>query len=441
MTNVALSIFQTASLLVVWCLGLLFLGFKAERFEHIGLFTAWSITFGTYWFLAQNSHEQHLKKLLIFAVAIRLALVFAFPKLSDDIYRFIWDGRLLVQGQNPFEFTPAQWMQSALVTDADKAIFAKLNSPEYFTVYPLICQAVFYVSNLISADDVYLNSILIKLFLFFCEFATILISIRLLRKLNHAPKKILWYALNPLVIVEICGNAHFEAAMTAFAAAGLLLLLNKRTTTSALAFALSTASKMLTAITFPLMVFRELNRRRFKFTILLTVFCLLLSLPVFLSFNIFNSLDLYFRKFEYNAGLYYILRWSGKIMTGYNQISVIGPVLGIISTTAILIYSFRNARNANLPGTMMWIVFIYLVFATTVHPWYLTLLLFFGIFSNYKFPFVWSGIIFFTYINYAQNSFHEHLWLVAIEYLVVFAVLLAERNIHKTIRQKWNRTI
>jgi len=73
-----------------------------------------------------------------------------------------------------------------------------------------------------------------------------------------------------------------------------------------------------------------------------------------------------------------------------------------------------------------------------VHPWYLSLMLFTGIFTRYRFPFVWSGLIFFTYFNYNADTFAENLWIVIAEYLIVMGMLLYEANIFHKIQNLWN---
>jgi hypothetical protein len=41
-----------------------------------------------------------------------LLLLFAVPALSDDFYRFVWDGRLLFNGINPYTILPADFINS-----------------------------------------------------------------------------------------------------------------------------------------------------------------------------------------------------------------------------------------------------------------------------------------------------------------------------------------
>jgi hypothetical protein len=57
--------------------------------------------------------------------------------------------------------------------------------------------------------------------------------------------------------------------------------------------------------------------------------------------------------------------------------------------------------------------------STTVHPWYITPLVALAVFSDYKFPIVWSILIIFSYAGYSETGYTENLWLVFTEYLLV----------------------
>jgi hypothetical protein len=71
----------------------------------------------------------------------------------------------------------------------------------------------------------------------------------------------------------------------------------------------------------------------------------------------------------------------------------------------------------------MWMLFIYLLFTTTLHPWYISTLFMFSVFTSYRFVAVWTGMIFLTYAGYSQDAFHEVLWLTSLEYVTVLGYL------------------
>jgi hypothetical protein len=78
---------------------------------------------------------------------------------------------------------------------------------------------------------------------------------------------------------------------------------------------------------------------------------------------------------------------------------------------------------------MLLVFTFYLLLSTTVHPWYIATILILSVFTNYKFPVVWSFIVILSYLAYLQidkADKSENLWIIAIEYIVVFSVFLFE---------------
>ena len=65
----------------------------------------------------------------------------------------------------------------------------------------------------------------------------------------------------------------------------------------------------------------------------------------------------------------------------------------------------------------------YLLLSMTIHPWYVIMPVAMCLFTNYRYPILWSGLIMMTYINYADEVYHENLWLVALEYVLVFGFM------------------
>ncbi len=72
---------------------------------------------------------------------------------------------------------------------------------------------------------------------------------------------------------------------------------------------------------------------------------------------------------------------------------------------------------------MLLVLAFYFFTATTVHPWYLATLLILSIFTNYKFPLVWSFVIILSYLAYANGN-NENLWIIGLEYIIVYGVFI-----------------
>jgi hypothetical protein len=364
------------------------------------------------------------------ALILRLLLVFTMPALSDDVYRFIWDGRLLANGLNPFSALPSDIMSSGTnIPGMTPELFAELNSPNYYTIYPPFAQGTFWLAAYLSFSSVWGSTLVLKLILLVCEALGLWAMLRLLRKWNLPEHRVLIYALNPLVIVEVVGNLHYEGAMVAFFMWALVFLsygqgTEKKWGQAAFLWALSIVSKLLTLLFLPFLW----SRLRKKTALLFYAGVLLLvalSFAPLLNSSFVNgfgeSLDLYFRKFEFNASFYYLIRWIGYQWVGYNVIQTVGPKLGLLAVAAIGIGGLLD-KKTDWPSLMqrcLWAIMAYLLLATTVHPWYAILPLALSVFTRYRFPLVWTALIWLTYINYSYPIYRENLWVVGLEYVVV----------------------
>ena len=144
--------------------------------------------------------------------------------------------------------------------------------------------------------------------------------------------------------------------------------------------------------------------------------------------NFFTSIGLWFQKFEFNGSIYYVVRWIGYQVEGYNIIQWAGPALAGTVLVAVLILSTlkRNIEMNGLITTMMFAMVLYLILATTVHPWYLTTPLLLSVFTGYRFVQVWSLMVVLSYFAYSQPDYEENLWVIVLEYLIVFGVMCYE---------------
>lgn len=141
-----------------------------------------------------------------------------------------------------------------------------------------------------------------------------------------------------------------------------------------------------------------------------------------------SSVGLWFGKFEFNASIYYIIRWIGFQVKGYNIIETVGKILPIITILIILgLTFFRKYQNTRqLLTNMLYAVTAYLFLSTTVHPWYLAIPLVLSVFSQLKYVVVWTGVVMLSYYAYSNPEFQENMWLLAVEYIIVLSFLVFE---------------
>jgi hypothetical protein len=413
------------------------LGFKIERHETFPLFGCYFAVFIIYLFVVFRADEERVAFWFYASFVIRSLLLFAIPNLSDDFYRFIWDGRLLASGYHPFAEVPSYYLEHHLsIPGINTELFQKLNSPDYFTIYPPVSQFIFWMSVKISPHSIYGSMFVMKLVILLSEIGSLLIINRLLAHYKLPSSRVLLYALNPLVILELTGNVHLEAVMIFFLLLGILFLAQDKWILSVISISLAIGVKLIPLIFLPALLPRLGWKRAVVYYILVGAVTALLFLPLLdetIVAGFQTSVGYYFKKFEFNASIYYLVKQLGFWFVGYNIIQTAGWLLGAVSASIIIYISLANfRRNAGMTGNrrlnivFLFVILSYSLFTTTLHPWYITTLFALSIFTELRFALLWTAMIFLTYAGYSIHGFEENLWLVAIEYLAVFGYLAYE---------------
>src|SRR5215468_5576634 len=161
--------------------------------------------------LRSRDSRSTLLIVLIFATVFRLSILFAPPYLSTDIYRYIWDGRVQAAGINPYRYAPAD---KALAPLRDKAIYPAINRREYaHTIYPPLAQFIYLAVTRVSEMVTWMKAALVGF-----EAVTLWALAALLASFGLPRQRVLLYAWHPLIVWEIAGSGHVDAAAIAFPA-------------------------------------------------------------------------------------------------------------------------------------------------------------------------------------------------------------------------------
>jgi len=410
-----------------------YVGYVPSQGEFIKIIVPYTVAFFLYALLIfRVDMQNYFTSLLLLAIAVRVILVFSFPNLSDDIYRFLWDANLILEGKNPYMHLP-----SNIVVGDTQQLFDKLNSQDYYSPYPPLSQLVYTTSAMISTGNEYWFSVLIKAMTFLAEIGSIYYILKILKQLQLDRTRVFIYALNPLILIELLGNLHFESFMIFFMLMTVYFMINQNVIKSSLTFILAIISKLLPMMFGPFILAYWGIKRGFKFSIYTGLGLLIVLIPVLYSMIdgvFFSSVGLYFQKFEFNASLYYVLREVGFITHGYNIIGMLGPGLALITVSAILWIWFKYRSSIDAHNLFLFLLFtisLYLFCATTIHPWYVALPLVFCLFTDFRYPVLWSGLIMLTYVNYSFVEYREVMLIVFIEYVFVFGFLIYEFNNHR----------
>lgn len=175
-----------------------------------------------------------------------LLLVSAPPVLSDDVYRYLWDARVLASGTDPYAYAPDDPALAAL----RDAYHPLINHPDLPTIYPPLAQLVFSLANLLGHHPA-----AFKLVALLAHLATVPLVARLAPP-AIASRAVALYALSPLALAETALAGHVDAFAGLALTATALLVGRGALALGALALGAASAIKLVGIPLLPLLVRR-----------------------------------------------------------------------------------------------------------------------------------------------------------------------------------------
>jgi len=402
-------------------------------------FTRLAVLYAALFFLCYKLiqfEKWNFKLLLGLGILFRLIFLLAIPNLSQDFYRFIWDGHLVIMGESPYLYLPKEILEKGeLIIPQAQLLVEKMESlsASNYSNYPPFSQILFGVCVWLGGQKIVGGLIAMRLLLLGADIGIFYFGRKLLKHLNKSPHLIFWYFLNPLVIIELGGNLHFEGVMLFFLLWALYLLTINKWMIAAFLIALSISVKLIPLMLLPLF-FKTLGLKKglvFNAIVIAGVLVTLIPFydPAFAT-HYSNTLSLWFSNFEFNASVYNVVKSLGTQLDlkPWELIKTYGKIIPIIVIIWVGILSFfrRNQEHSVLLISMLMILTVYLFLSTTVHPWYIISLVLLCLFSEFRFPLVWSATVILSYSAYAHPDFKETMWLLIIEYLTVIGFLVYE---------------
>ena len=375
----------------------------------------------------------NLKFLFFTGILFRVVFLLAVPNLSQDFYRFIWDGHLVASGVNPYLQVPnILILQENLSIPNAQELYRGMGelSAKHYSNYPPVNQILFALSAWFGGKSIMGSILFMRTAIILADVGIVFFGRKLLQLFNRPQHLIFWYFLNPLVIIELTGNLHFEGVMLFFFIWSIYLIAHKKKMLAALPYALSICVKLVPLLFLPLFLKHFGLKKSIPFYLTVGLTCLLCFAP-FYSPEFFNNyaqtIGLWFSNFEFNAGLYNGLKQIALLFEAkpWELIKAYGKVVPVVTMLTVLLLTFfrQNQKLPTLLKSMLFILTLYYFISATLHPWYLVFLVLLGIFTTYRFAVLWSLLVILSYYAYSNPDFTENLWLLAIEYLTVFSFL------------------
>ena len=446
-----------------------FVPLPSLRGPEVISFLAYFLLAGAAYFLSViRLDRDHLPIALIwgFALVFRLILLFTSPTLSDDVYRYIWDGHLFNNSINPYALP----VNSPLLEAYDIPIRALVNNDWMASPYLPSAQLLFASLTRIAPINVRVFQISAVIL----DLLTGWLVMDILKYLRLPRHRVLIYLWNPLIILEFAHGAHIDSLMITLVMATFWILVKakpgslhegKLRSTSVLTLVGATLTKIVPVLLVPVVV------RRWGWRRLSLYIAILLVITTFFSIGagwgligpidgkgLFGAIRIYTNYWNYNSGIYH---WLEVWLTGFPTPGAVPPeaveqgriLLAKLISTGLLglsvlatgLWAWRiddpqgadqQTRSLGLLRLAVIPIGAYLLFSTTLHPWYVTLILPFlpfllprkdeiPITGRFMWPWLYFSIaVTFSYLTYIDpQNFREFTWVRNVEYLPFFGLL------------------
>ena len=377
--------------------------------SHLVLF---GLAFGAYLVAlhaARGISARGLRAAMALAVLWRLALVPAFPLLSDDVFRYVWEGRVQVQGGNPYAWEDRP--EAPRWETLRDGVWRGVTHREYTAVYPplweMACRLVVGIHDSVAA---------MKAFVVAGELALLALLARMVRRRGLPRERLLILAWSPLALVEVAGSGHNDAVGALLLTASLAALDRGDGLGSALAASLGAQTKLLPA----LVAASWLRRYRGWHVVAALDLALLLMVPYAAAGpGLWMSLGKYGRYWLFNETLFDPL---AAIAGGHEGgVRLAGALLAAL---AFLL----AARKAEPVAAALAVVAASILLAPNVLPWYALWFLPFLVLRDAPAALLFTGTVQLAYLVYPDwlsgQRWQVRGWVRALEYGPCLGVVL-----------------
>lgn len=287
--------------------------------------------------------------LVVFGVALIARVAFAGHESSNDVYRYLWEGRVQHHGVNPYATPPAD----PSLTHLRGADHGKINHPEWTAIYGPAAQALFAAVTLFSPSILAWKCVVLLF-----DLSVISLLIHLLAARGQSPLWVVGYAWNPLVLWSFAGAAHLEVMVTLALVAALLALEQGRAILAGLALALGVLAKATTLVALPIL-FLPRWRPRAVVTFVLVVVAGYLPYAG-AGWGVFESLTRFGAEMRFNDFLGFI---------SFGMLEAVELRVLALSVLLLVVIRLWHRRSHPVDGATM-LVGASILVLPTVHPWY-----------------------------------------------------------------------
>jgi alpha-1,6-mannosyltransferase len=339
-------------------------------------------------------------------IACRLPLAVGPVNYDSDMVRYVWDGRVQRFGYNPYAVLPSD----PALAHTHTADTVRMPSRNARTPYPPAAQLFFRLM-----DTVWESARVMKSVLTLLDIATIFIVLGWLRATGRPEWLVVWYAWNPLVILEIAHSGHIDGLGAFWIALCAYWMARRRTGLASLAYTLAVATKLLPLVLAPLFIGRVKARDIALGAAALVVLYLPFMSGGAIPLGAVPNVVAYIR---FNSPIFRPLAWAATPS---------GAAAFALAAGLAAAAWARWRLDAGNPAAWAWPMAIALACAPVIYPWYLLYFTPFLVTAATLPLSVWTWTVIPVYLIWEWAQFGARWrvpnWLMAIEYLLVLATI------------------
>ncbi len=369
------------------------------------------------WQMLRGNYRPSLCGALLLAIILRLLVLPLTPSLSDDVYRYMHEGNMLLQGENPYSVAPADVSEELRHPE----YWQLINHKEVPAAYPPTTQYALALGVLLQHSPLGM-----KLLFGFFDLCVFLLLWFWLPKIGLPSARAIVYGFCPLMVLEFAGEGHSDSLAVLCMLLALWAFQCLRPYTAGAWLALATASKLLPAVLLPFML-----RRWPKLVIPFAAVLLGLYWPL-LHANMWQGTLQYGERWFGNDSLFHLLRAGSALATDWvdgltgrhlslfgmqfrHYPHVVAKIPVVLLGLALLAWAYRQRWPLHKVGAGFFLFFV--ACTPTMHPWYLALLMpFLCIYPNPGWL-LFGASIYLAYAGRGSAGEGESLALKALEYL------------------------
>jgi len=293
------------------------------------------------------------------AILLRVLLLPTAP--SDDVNRYLWEGRLVASGVSPY----GQTADAESVSEYQDQYWVALNHKDKPTAYPPLVELMF-----AAIGAVVYHPLAFKVVFVLADLLVLAAVLSMLRARGISEAYAGLYAFNPVVLMSFAGEAHFDALMLAALVWAVWAFESGRTRWAVVLVSIATGIKW---ITLPLMPF-FFGQFNFKRTVGLSLLALAVVLLPALVF--WDSLPaLLAGLFEFGGTRSFNGPVYDRLLIGLNLSRPVSSIIVLGLFAMIVWWRWRAREEATLDAHCRWVLGALIVLSPTVHFWYIAWIL------------------------------------------------------------------